>query len=102
MPTEVKLKAGGMGLISETGTPTAFIDSMASAIEEELNTLLAAEGKPTLPLDNSTETRDRRMLFVAIARGVVKHLAARQDALVVHLQFTDGVLTGATIEIKSE
>jgi hypothetical protein len=53
---------------------------MAATIEEELNTLLQAEGKPALPLDNSAETRDRRMLFIAIARGVVRHLRENQAA----------------------
>ena len=45
--------------------------SMAAQIESELNLLLAADGLQTLPLDNAQETRDRRRLFVAIARGVV-------------------------------
>ncbi|HEY6724381.1 MAG TPA: hypothetical protein VI197_10120 [Polyangiaceae bacterium] len=79
-----KLKPGGLGLSvhdgGTTGVPSAFADSMAQAMEDALNDLLSQEGKPTLPTDNSTEARDRRMLFVAIARGIVSHLTENEDA----------------------
>ena len=56
---------------------TAYVDSMASAIEEELNRLLVLDDLPALPTDpDDREVRDRRRLFVAIARAVVKHLVA--------------------------
>jgi len=71
MSTE--LKPGAMGSPDDDTTPDVFTGSMASAIEEEFNKLLQAEGLPTLPLDNSRESRDRRRLFVAIARGVLRH-----------------------------
>lgn len=49
--------------------------SMAAEIEKQLNDLLALDGLPLLPMDeDDREVRDRRRLFVAIARGVVKHL----------------------------
>jgi hypothetical protein len=78
-----QLKPGGLGAASDPGNPAAFVGSMAEAIESALNALLTAEGRPALPIDNSAESRDRRMLFVAIAQGVVSHLAAHQGALVV-------------------
>jgi len=70
-----KLKAGGQA--------PNFAGSMAAAMEAALNVLLAAEGRPTVPDDNSSETRDRRILFLAISQGIVNHLAAHQDAFVV-------------------
>jgi hypothetical protein len=79
-----KLKAGGLGAQSAGAIPAEFSGSMAKAIEDALNTLLQQEGRPQLPVDNSAETRDRRMLFVAIARGVVNHLVANQAAFTIH------------------
>ena len=81
MPTP--LKPGGMGSAAAVSTPLEFADSMAANIEAELNKLLQAEGLPTLPLDNSRETRDRRRLFVAIARGVLRHLDQQRAAITV-------------------
>ena len=82
------LKAGGLGTPGDAADiPEAFADSMAAAMEEALNGLLEAEGRPPAPVDNSTESRDRRMLFVAIAQGIVDHLVANSNAFVIT---TDG------------
>jgi len=70
-----KLKPGGQA--------GAFADSMAEAMEVALNDLLDDEGRPPVETDDSTETRDRRILFLAIARGIVDHLVANQDAFVI-------------------
>ena len=77
------LKPGEMGPETpDDVTPGEFAGSMAAAMEEALNALLVADGLPELELnDNSKETRDRRRLFVAIARGVVRHLSERSDSL---------------------
>jgi hypothetical protein len=64
---------------------TPYNGSLAAQIETELNLLLAADGLQTLPLDNAQETRDRRRLFVAIARGVVRHLRDQQTSIDVHV-----------------
>jgi hypothetical protein len=62
--------------------PIPFAASMAAAIEDELNNLLAADGKQTLPGDGTTEVaRDRRRFIAAIARGVIRHLQENPDAL---------------------
>lgn len=91
------LKPGGMGLPGGDATPAAFADSMAATIESELNSLLQDEGLPMLALDNSTETRDRRRLFVAIARGVLRHLDERRTAITV--EDSDGVSSSPEFEI---
>lgn len=55
--------------------PADFAGSMAAAMEAALNDLLSADGMKTFPVDtNSQDARDRRRLFVAIARGLVRHL----------------------------
>jgi hypothetical protein len=66
-------------------TTAEFTDSMAATIEAELNRLLGNDSLPLLPLDDSQETRDRRRLFVAIARGVVRHLVENRLAITVDL-----------------
>jgi hypothetical protein len=81
MPTQ--LKPGAMGPPDWPVTPPEFADSMAAAIEAEFNGLLQEDGLPLLPMDNSRETRDRRRLFVAIARGVLRHLDERRTAITV-------------------
>lgn len=79
-----KLKPGAMGSPAHDGIPPEYADSMAATIEAELNRLLQADGLPRLPVDdNSQETRDRRRLFVAIARGVLRHLDERRAAITV-------------------
>lgn len=57
-----------------------FANSMAAAMEAALNTLLDQVGRPRVPTDNSDETRDRRVMFLAIAQGIVDHLVANEDA----------------------
>jgi hypothetical protein len=97
------LKPGGMGLSTEVGMPAAFQSSMAAAIEAALNNLLPGEGRDTLPVnDNSPETRDRRLFFCAVAQGVVNHLRNNADAFKVHLHFTGGIPTSATITIETQ
>ncbi len=59
-----------------------YANSMAEEIEAQLNRLLTIDGLQTLPTDiNDREVRDRRRLFVAIARAVVKHLNDNRNAI---------------------
>lgn len=58
-----------------------YTGSLAAQIEDELNLLLTADGLQPVPLDNTQESRDRRRLFVAIARGIVRHLRDQQAAI---------------------
>jgi len=59
-----------------------FEDSMAEEIEKAYNAVLAENGKAPLP---SADANDRRMLFVAISRGVINHLQKKQKAITVTL-----------------
>jgi hypothetical protein len=60
---------------------SGFVDSMADAMDRELNALLVMDGLKALSTSNSDrEVRARRRMFIAIARGVVGHLATRPEA----------------------
>jgi hypothetical protein len=99
------LKAGGLGPnLPDDVKPAAFSASMAEAIEDALNTLLVGEGRDSLLTnDNSAETRDRRLLFCAIAQGVVNYLHDNDDAFRVNLVFDGtGHVTSASIEIRRQ
>lgn len=68
------------GLMGSSGdpanVPAGFAGSMAAYIEAALDLVLQAEGLPKLVIDsNTSDVRDRRMLFVAIAQGVSAYLA---------------------------
>ena len=64
------------------GSLSQFANSMAAEIENELNTMMINDGLPQMIMDASDQTvRDRRRLFVAIARGVVRHLQDRKAAI---------------------
>jgi hypothetical protein len=70
-----QLKGGG-------SHPPDFTDSMAAAIEAELNYLLGQDKKQQLPTDGTKdEANDRRRFLAAIARGVIRHLKENPDAL---------------------
>ena len=65
------MRAGRLPIGADT---SVFDGSMAARIESELNLLLINDGLDPLPLDLTHDTRERRRLFVAIARGVLGHL----------------------------
>lgn len=77
---------------------TGFANSMAEMMEEELDALLALDGLPPVLKDpDNREVRDRRRFMIAIARGVVRHLAERSEAIhVTH----DGDTRYATIDTE--
>lgn len=84
----IRLKPGNISPVAEPWiNDPRFADSMAEAIEQELDALMAADNLPHLDIDASqTAVRDRRRLFVAIARGVVRHLAAQRGAIKVYCE----------------
>jgi hypothetical protein len=73
--------------------PTGFADSMAAAIEGELNELLQADGKQPLPADGTTDAaHDRRRFIAAIARGVILHMQQNPEAFEVVFTSVPGSL----------
>jgi len=82
---------------------TQYAGSMAEQIEIQLNALLGLDGLPALPGDaDDREVRDRRRLFVAIARGVVKHLHDNRTAIDIRVPDGEGgtVTVNPTFEIE--
>ncbi len=59
-----------------------FADSLAQEIETAFSELRVEKGKE--PLDSKGQD-DRRTLFIAIARGVVRHLQKKQTAFVIQV-----------------
>jgi hypothetical protein len=80
--------------------PTRFANSMAAAIEDELNKLLAEDGKQTLPADDTDVARDRRRFIAAISRGVIRHLMEHPDALVVDFTGVPSPLSTASFSAQ--
>ena len=74
-----------------------FEDSMADEIEKAYNAVLAENGKAPLP---SADPLDRRMLFIAIARGVINHLQKKQKAITVTLPAVPGGQTVTPVIAK--
>ena len=77
------LKAGNLTASTNPNDP-AFLNSMAQDIEDALDKLMTDDGLPPLSKDASDQSvRDRRRFIVAIARGVVKHLADNPGAFAI-------------------
>jgi len=77
---------------------TLFVNSMAAKIENQLDSLMQEDGLPPLVTDPTDRTvRDRRRLFVAIARGVVLHLRDHPGAFII--QTNDATITAHLDEI---
>ena len=71
--------------------PNTFADSMAEEIEKAFDEVLAEVGFPKLPdpsTANENDLNNRRILFIAIARGVINHLKQNEGAF--HLTVTGG------------
>lgn len=72
----------------KAGTVADFASSMAAAMENAMaQEYQNLKGEP-LP---SVGAEDRRMLFVAVAQGVVKHLKERAEAMEVIVNVNDGI-----------
>ena len=82
------------------GTITNFSGSMAQAIETEYEAIWNSLKEQPLPNEGR---EDRRMLFVAIARGVMKHLEQNVDDGIV-VTYDSGTLSGirANVDINSD
>ncbi len=62
------------------GSMTDFAGSLADEIEQALRDVRREAGLAAPPDDD-----DRRMLFIAIGRGVVAHLKANERAFAIHV-----------------
>jgi len=79
------------------GTLADFNDSMAKAIEDALINLMGP-----LPSVPQKVVDDRRALFIAIARGVINHLAEKQAALQIDFDVgLDHITTNPVIQVRT-
>jgi hypothetical protein len=85
------------------GTNAAFAGSMAEAMENAMDALLFAEKNIHLPTADTEERKDRRRLFIAIAAGVINHLAARDGAIEVTVHHGGGnnETAGSVIHVRA-
>lgn len=74
-----------MGL--KPGHVNDFANSMAQAIEQAFVEEWQAVKGTALPAGDPT---DRRLLFVAIARGVLRYLEVNQNQLIATIRLDDG------------
>jgi hypothetical protein len=73
------------------GALNDFADSMAREIEKAFGQARQEAGLPPLPLADTPDRRERRTLFIAIARGVINHLKQNENAF--QLNTTGGAHT---------
>jgi hypothetical protein len=81
----------------QAGTVANFANSMAEAIENAMEQEYKAVKGEDLP---TTGQEDRRLLFAAIAQGVVKHLNDNPDAFRVQVDPTSG--DGAVNDVQTQ
>ena len=80
---------------------TLFVNSMADEMDKALRDLMILDGLPPLKTDpNDPETRDRRRLFVAIARGIAKHLNDQESAFRITLPGPGPVVVTPDIDVN--
>ncbi len=77
------------------GSMDDFEGSLAAEIEDALHDVRLEEG-----LDPPIEDDDRRMLFIAIGRGVVAHLQKNEQAFRIHVDVTLPVDTNPQIDVR--
>ena len=80
------------------GTLTDLANSMAKEIEDALVALRAAGELPPIP---PSALPDLRMLFVAVAQGVVTHLKENEQAFAVTVNGTNPATGHPTIKVRS-
>jgi hypothetical protein len=85
------------GSIDTPANSHLFEDSMADEIEKAYNAVLAENGKAPLP---TADANDRRMLFIAISRGVINHLQKKQKAIAVTLPASPSGQTVSSVIAK--
>ncbi len=86
---------------------TAYAESMASEIEKALDEVRIEAGlgpvpKPADPEEVTEDLKNRRILFIAIARGVIRHLANKEQAFEIDVQVGSHptVTTHPDIQVK--
>lgn len=76
------------------------IEDVSGSMAEEMEQVFRETLPSVVPgADPGRGEAERRLLFVAVAQGVVRHLAANPDAFKVGVSLTEG--TGEVTEIQA-
>jgi len=76
------------------------LDNISGSMAEAMEQVFREELPSVVPGANPERgERERRLLFVAVAQGMVRHLAANPDAFKVAVSLTNG--TGEVTQIHS-
>lgn len=77
-------------------------DNMAKSIEDEYRQMRISAGI-TQPLPGGSDAQDMRLLFLAVARGVIAHLVAHPQAfeVAVSLDISGDASHGSVTQIDS-
>ena len=83
-----------------------YADSMAEEIEKAMDEVRIEAGLKPLPSPAGADPEDlknRRILFVAIARGVIRHLEKKEKAFEINVKVQNhpNVSTYPDIQVKS-
>ena len=82
----------------KAGTVDEIAGTMVQAMENAMEQLWLAEKGENLPEAGSD---DRRLLFAAIAQGVVRHLADNPDAFDVEVDTGTTTYTGEVTQVQT-
>ena len=81
----------------KAGTSADFENSMAAAIQGAFKT----SWKDVMKTDAPPDSNEMKVLFLAIAKGVIQHLVANKDAFVIKAESSVGGDINFTIKIDS-
>jgi hypothetical protein len=79
------------------GTMASFADSMAEEIEKAFTAVRTENGKDPVPAANRD---DLRLLYIAIARGVINHMKKKEQAFAVSVNGTNPATGFPAIQVK--
>ena len=82
----------------KAGTVADIAGSMALAMENAMEQLYLAEKGEALP---SAGAEDRKLLFAAVAQGVVRHLADNPDAFRVEVDTGTTTYSGEVVQVQT-
>ncbi len=87
------------------GSLSDYADSMAQEIEKALDEVRSEAGLPPLPSPadaDPTDLQNRRVLFIAIARGLIRHLQTKNEAFEIKVSVANHptVTTHPDIKVK--
>jgi len=82
----------------KAGHVADFSGSLAKAIEDAMKTEWETVKGTPMP---DTDPTDRRILFVAIAQGILGYLNSHESDAITEIEYDDGVGGTSTLDVES-